>query len=169
MKEILLASPAREGRLHPLIAAAAQLCGITVILKIGGAQAIAALAYGTASVPRVDKIVGPGNAFVAAAKRIVFGEVSIDMIAGPSEVLIVADGSAPASFAAADLIAQAEHDETASAILAPMHGTSQYRKWIGWEPPARRDLVRPGAVRGFSWESLERRANRQPGRPSTGK
>ncbi len=117
VKEILLASPAREGRLHPLIAAAAQLCGITVILKIGGAQAIAALAYGTASVPRVDKIVGPGNAFVAAAKRIVFGEVSIDMIAGPSEVLIVADGSAPASFAAADLIAQAEHDETASAIL----------------------------------------------------
>ncbi|NPU86080.1 MAG: histidinol dehydrogenase [Syntrophaceae bacterium] len=117
VKEILLASPAREGRLHPLIAAAAKLCGITQILKIGGGQAIAALAYGTASVPRVDKIVGPGNAFVAAAKRIVFGEVSIDMIAGPSEVLIVADGSAPASFAAADLIAQAEHDEMASAVL----------------------------------------------------
>jgi histidinol dehydrogenase len=117
VKEILLASPAREGRLHPLIAAAARLCGISTILKIGGAQAIAALAYGTASVPRVDKIVGPGNAYVAAAKRIVFGEVSIDMIAGPSEVLIVADGSAPASFAAADLLAQAEHDETASAVL----------------------------------------------------
>jgi histidinol dehydrogenase len=117
VKEILLASPAREGRLHPLIAAAARLCGITKILKIGGAQAIAALAYGTASVPRVDKIVGPGNAYVAAAKRIVFGEVSIDMIAGPSEVLIVSDGSAPASFAAADLLAQAEHDELASAVL----------------------------------------------------
>lgn len=117
VKEILLASPAREGRLQPLIAAAARLCGIGGILKIGGAQAIAALAYGTASVPRVDKIVGPGNAYVATAKRIVFGEVSIDMIAGPSEVLIVGDGSAPAVFAAADLLAQAEHDEMASAVL----------------------------------------------------
>ncbi len=117
VKEMVLASPARDGRLQPLIAAAAALCGIKTILKIGGAQAIAALAYGTASVPRVDKIVGPGNAYVAAAKRIVFGEVSIDMIAGPSEVLIVADGSAPAAFAAADMIAQAEHDESASAVL----------------------------------------------------
>jgi len=117
VREILLASPAKGGALNPLVAAAARLCGIDCILKIGGAQAIAALAYGTESVRRVDKIVGPGNAYVAAAKRIVFGDVSIDMIAGPSEVLIVADGSAPARFAAADLIAQAEHDGMASAVL----------------------------------------------------
>ena len=115
--EIILVSPAKQGGLNPLIAAAAKLSGVTRIFKIGGAQAIAALAYGTESVPRVDKIVGPGNAYVTAAKKMVYGIVAIDMIAGPSEVLIIADGTADASFAAADLIAQAEHDEMASAIL----------------------------------------------------
>ena len=115
--EIILVTPSRDGRLHPLIAAAAELAGVSRIFKIGGAQAIAALAYGTASVPRVDKIVGPGNAYVAAAKKMVFGRVAIDMIAGPSEVLIIADGTGDAAFAAADLLAQAEHDEMASAVL----------------------------------------------------
>ena len=100
-----------------MVAAAAHLSGVSQIYKIGGAQAVAALAYGTASVPPVDKIVGPGNAYVAAAKKRVYGQVAIDMIAGPSEVLVIADGKAPAPFIAADLLAQAEHDELASAIL----------------------------------------------------
>jgi histidinol dehydrogenase len=115
--EIILVTPSRDGRLHPLIAAAAELSGVNRIFKIGGAQAIAALAFGTASIPRVDKIVGPGNVYVAAAKKMVFGQVGIDMIAGPSEVLIIADGTGEAAYAAADLLAQAEHDETASAVI----------------------------------------------------
>ena len=115
--EIILVTPSRDGRLHPLIAAAAEMGGVNRIFKIGGAQAIAALAFGTASIPRVDKIVGPGNAYVAAAKKMVFGQVAIDMIAGPSEVLIIADGTGEAAYAAADLLAQAEHDEMASAVL----------------------------------------------------
>jgi histidinol dehydrogenase len=117
VEEIILVSPSRDGRLQPLIAAAAELGGVTRIFKIGGAQAIAALAFGTASIPRVDKIVGPGNAYVATAKKMVFGSVAIDMIAGPSEVVIIADGTGQAAFAAADLLAQAEHDEMASAVL----------------------------------------------------
>lgn len=117
VREILLVTPVKDGILNPLIAAAARMSGVTRIFKIGGAQAIAALAYGTGSIPRVDKIVGPGNAYVAAAKRMVYGIVDIDMIAGPSEVMIIADGAADASFIAADLLAQAEHDEMASAIL----------------------------------------------------
>jgi histidinol dehydrogenase len=112
--EIILVTPCRDGRLHPLIAAAAEMGGVNRIFKIGGAQAIAALAFGTASIPRVDKIVGPGNAYVAAAKKMVFGRVAIDMIAGPSEVLIIADGTGEAAHAAADLLAQAEHDEMAA-------------------------------------------------------
>lgn len=117
VEEIILATPCRDGKLRPLIAAAAQLGCVSRIFKIGGAQAIAALAFGTASIPRVDKIVGPGNAYVAAAKKMVFGRVAIDMIAGPSEILIIADGTGEAAFAAADLLAQAEHDEMASALL----------------------------------------------------
>jgi histidinol dehydrogenase len=115
--EIILVTPSRDGRLHPLIAAAAEMGGVNRIFKIGGAQAIAALAFGTASIPRVDKIVGPGNAYVAAAKKMVFGQVGIDMIAGPSEVLIIADGTGDAAYAAADLLAQAEHDEMAGAVI----------------------------------------------------
>jgi histidinol dehydrogenase len=117
VKEIILTSPARDGRLNPLIAAAAEIAGVSRIFKVGGAQAIAALAYGTQSVPRVDIIVGPGNAYVAAAKKLVFGQVAIDMIAGPSEVAIIADEGAEPSFVAADLLAQAEHDEMAAAVL----------------------------------------------------
>jgi len=117
VKDIILVSPAKNGNVNTLIIAAAKLSGVTRIFKIGGAQAIAALAYGTETISRVDKIVGPGNAYVAAAKKIVYGQVAIDMIAGPSEVLVIADASASASVAAADLLAQAEHDEMASAIL----------------------------------------------------
>src|SRR5512145_474967 len=117
VKEIVLVSPSRDGKLHPMIAAAADIAGVDRIFKIGGAQAIAALAYGTRTIPRVDKIVGPGNAYVAAAKKLVFGQVDIDMIAGPSEVVVIADQSAEPAFVAADMLAQAEHDEMAAAIL----------------------------------------------------
>lgn len=117
VKEIILVSPAQNGKLNPLVVAAAEVSGVNRIFKIGGAQAIAALAYGTKTIPRVDKIVGPGNAYVAAAKKLVFGQVGIDMIAGPSEVLIIADNTANASYAAADMLAQIEHDEMAAAVL----------------------------------------------------
>ena len=103
--------------MNPVILAAASIAGVTRIFKMGGAQAVAALAYGTESVPKVDKIVGPGNAYVAEAKKQVFGLVSIDMIAGPSEILVVADSSANARFVAADLLSQAEHDTLASPVL----------------------------------------------------
>jgi histidinol dehydrogenase len=117
VSEIVLVTPSKSSELHPLIIAAARLGGVNRIFKIGGAQAVAALAYGTAAVPAVDKIVGPGNAYVSAAKKMVFGQVAIDMIAGPSEVLIVADQTAVATHVAADLLAQAEHDVMASAVL----------------------------------------------------
>ena len=117
VEEIILVSPARDGKLNPLIAAAAEVSGVKRIFKIGGAQAIAALAYGTKTIPQVDKIVGPGNAYVAAAKKLVFGQVDIDMIAGPSEIVVIADNTAKASFVAADMLAQAEHDEMAAAVL----------------------------------------------------
>ena len=114
---VMVTPPNAEGKVNPVILAAAHVAGVDKIFKVGGAQAIAALAYGTQSVPRVDKIVGPGNAFVAEAKRQVFGQVSIDMIAGPSEILIVADGKSNPRHLAADLLSQAEHDKLASAVL----------------------------------------------------
>jgi histidinol dehydrogenase len=115
--EIALCTPVgKEGVVPSAVLAAADLVGVREIYKVGGAQAIGALAYGTASVPPVDKIVGPGNIYVATAKRLVFGLVGIDMVAGPSEVLVVADETAPASWVAADLLAQAEHDPRAAAI-----------------------------------------------------
>lgn len=114
---VMVTPPSADGKVNPVILAAARIAGIDKIFKIGGAQAIAALAYGTESVPNVDKIVGPGNAFVAEAKKQVFGTVSIDMIAGPSEILIVADGKTNPRHAAADLLSQAEHDRLASAVL----------------------------------------------------
>jgi histidinol dehydrogenase len=109
--------PSREGKLAPLVLAAAKLAGVDEIYRIGGAQAVAALAYGTQTIKPVAKIVGPGNAYVAAAKRVVFGTVGIDMIAGPSEVLIIADRDANPDWIAADLLAQAEHDTAAQSIL----------------------------------------------------
>ncbi len=114
---VMVTPPTKDGKVNPVILAAAHVAGIDRIFKVGGAQAIAALAYGTESIPKVDKIVGPGNAFVAEAKKQVFGVVSIDMIAGPSEILIVADGKSNPAHVAADLLSQAEHDKMASAVL----------------------------------------------------
>jgi histidinol dehydrogenase len=114
---VVMVVPAPDGRLNPLVLAAAQLGGVSEIYRVGGAQAVAALAYGTATIAPVAKIVGPGNAYVAAAKRLVFGKVGIDMIAGPSEVLVVADDGGNADWIAADLLAQAEHDTSAQSIL----------------------------------------------------
>jgi histidinol dehydrogenase len=114
---VMVTPPQKNGKVNPVILTAAKIAGIDRIFKVGGAQAIAALAYGTESIPRVDKIVGPGNAFVAEAKKQVFGRVSIDMIAGPSEILIVADERTNPSHAAADMLSQAEHDKLASAVL----------------------------------------------------
>ena len=116
-KEIVMVTPPTGGSVNPAILAAAKIAGVDRIFKIGGAQAVAALAYGTESVPKVDKIVGPGNAYVAEAKRQVFGRVAIDMIAGPSEILVVADEKSNPKYVAADLLSQAEHDKNASAVL----------------------------------------------------
>ena len=118
VKEVVITTPPSfSGKVNPYILAAAKIAGVDRIFKVGGAQAIAALAYGTETIPKVDKIVGPGNAFVAEAKKQVFGEVSIDMIAGPSEILVVSDGKTNPAFTAADLLSQAEHDKMASAVL----------------------------------------------------
>ena len=114
---VMVTPPGRDGKVSPVILAAAKIAGVDRIFKVGGAQAVAALAYGTESIPKVDKIVGPGNAYVAEAKKQVFGKVSIDMIAGPSEILVVADATADPRFVAADLLSQAEHDKMASAVL----------------------------------------------------
>lgn len=114
---VMVTPPNGDGKINPYILAAASVAGMDKIFKVGGAQAIAALAYGTQSIPKVDKIVGPGNAFVAEAKKQVYGNVSIDMIAGPSEILIIADGKSNAKYVAADLLSQAEHDKLASAVL----------------------------------------------------
>ena len=114
---VMVTPPGKDGKVNPVILAAAKIAGVHRIFKVGGAQAVAALAYGTESIPRVDKIVGPGNAYVAEAKKQVFGQVSIDMIAGPSEILVVADGKSNPAHVAADLLSQAEHDKLASAVL----------------------------------------------------
>jgi histidinol dehydrogenase len=117
VEQLVMCSPIPGGKMNPYILVAADIAGINEIYKIGGAQAIAAMAYGTATVPKVDKIVGPGNIYVATAKRHVFGQVDIDMIAGPSEILIIADKTADPIFVASDLLSQAEHDELASSLL----------------------------------------------------
>ena len=114
---VMVTPPMKDGKVNPVILAAAKIAGVDRIFKVGGAQAIAALAYGTESVPKVDKIVGPGNAYVAEAKKQVFGKVNIDMIAGPSEILVVADNTCNPAYVAADLLSQAEHDKMASAVL----------------------------------------------------
>lgn len=115
--EIIMVSPTPDGILNPWVLAAASIAGVDRLFTIGGAQAVAALAYGTATVPRVDKIVGPGNRYVATAKRLLYGQVGIDMIAGPSEILVLCDGKTPAEWVAMDLFSQAEHDEEAQSIL----------------------------------------------------
>ena len=117
VKNIYMTTPATGGEINPVILVAAKIAGVDKIFKTGGAQAVAALAYGTETIPKVDKIVGPGNAYVAEAKRQVFGTVAIDMIAGPSEILVVADDTCNPAFVAADMLSQAEHDKMASAVL----------------------------------------------------
>ena len=119
---VMVTPPQKDGKVNPAILCAAKIAGVDKIFKIGGAQAVAALAYGTESVPCVDKIVGPGNAFVAEAKRQVYGKVAIDMIAGPSEILVLADGKSNPAYVAADLLSQAEHDKMASAVLVTDSG-----------------------------------------------
>ncbi|HEY7610955.1 MAG TPA: histidinol dehydrogenase, partial [Alphaproteobacteria bacterium] len=114
---LVMVVPTPDGKLNDLVLAAARIAGVDEIYRVGGAQAVAALAYGTATIPKVDKIVGPGNVYVAAAKKMVFGAVGIDLIAGPSEILVVADGTNDPAWIAADLLSQAEHDEAAQAIL----------------------------------------------------
>ena len=123
VQEIIMVVPTPKGERNDIVLAAAYVTGVTQIFTVGGAQAVAALAYGTETIPQVDKITGPGNAFVAAAKRRVFGIVGIDMVAGPSEILVIADGSTPANWVAMDLFSQAEHDEIAQSILISTSAT----------------------------------------------
>ena len=155
-KEVVMVTPpGKDGKVNPVILAAAGVAGIDRIFKVGGAQAVAALAYGTETVPKVDKIVGPGNAYVAEAKKQVFGAVSIDMIAGPSEILIVADGTVNPRYVAADLLSQAEHDRMASAVLvtdSPALATAVQEE-LEWQIPlleraeiARESIDRNGKI-----------------------
>ncbi|MDB5985375.1 MAG: hisD [Nevskia sp.] len=150
--EILMVVPAPDGELNPVVLGAAHLAGVDRVFTIGGAQAIAALAYGTASVPGVDKIVGPGNAYVAAAKRLVFGRVGIDSIAGPSEIVVVCDGATDPRWIAMDLFSQAEHDEDAQSILISPDAAFLDRVLAAMEQRIR-ELPRADIVR----TSLERR------------
>src|SRR5262249_14647966 len=149
---VVMTVPAPDGKLNPLVLAAAQLAGVDEIYRIGGAQAVAALAYGTATIAPVAKIVGPGNAYVAAAKRLVFGKVGIDMIAGPSEVLVVADRDANAEWIAADLLAQAEHDTAAQAILITDDSALAERVAIAVEGQLK--ALPRGSIAGASWRDF---------------
>lgn len=146
VEQIVMTVPAPDGEINELVLAAAAIAGVDRVFTVGGAQAVAALAYGTDTVPRVDKIVGPGNIYVATAKRMVFGRVGIDMIAGPSEILIIADGTTPPDWVAMDLFSQAEHDENAQAILlCPDAGyLEQVAQSIAAQLPAmeRADIIR---------------------------
>jgi histidinol dehydrogenase len=148
VEEVTLVTPAPGGNISPAVLVAARIAGVDSIYKVGGAQAVAALAYGTESVPKVDKIVGPGNIYVTIAKKLVFGEVDIDMIAGPSEVLIIADGSAPAAWVAADLLAQAEHDEMAVPILVT--DSQKYAKEVKKEVSAQLKALKRKDIAGES-------------------
>ncbi|MBI2486461.1 MAG: histidinol dehydrogenase [Deltaproteobacteria bacterium] len=131
VEEIILVTPCPNGEINPTVLIAASMAGVDTIYKVGGAQAVAALAFGTRSIPKVDKIVGPGNIYVTMAKKLVFGAVDIDMIAGPSEVLIISDGSSPARRIAADLLAQAEHDEMAVPVLVT--NSLEFAKMVNYE------------------------------------
>ena len=172
---VVMVVPAPDGKLAPLVLAAAKLAGVDEIYRVGGAQAVAALAYGTATIAPVAKIVGPGNAYVAAAKRLVFGKVGIDMIAGPSEVLILADRTGNPDWIAADLLAQAEHDASAQSILitddaALARRSNRPSTRSSRRCRARRSPARPGATSApSSWSRCARRgraAGRRASRPS---
>ena len=148
--EVVMVAPTPGGEINPHVLVAARLSGVDRIFRIGGAQAVAALAYGTATVPRVDKITGPGNIYVATAKKLVFGQVGIDMIAGPSEILVVSDGSGNPAHIAADLLSQAEHDELASSILITTDRT--FGKKVATEVERQlKELSRESIARA-SWE-----------------
>ncbi len=149
---LAIAVPAPEGALNPLVLAAARIAGVSEIYRIGGAQAIAALAYGTESIAPVDKITGPGNAFVAAAKRRVFGKVGIDMIAGPSEILVIADRDNDPDFIALDLMSQAEHDESAQAIL--ITDDTGFGAAVAQAVEARLQTLERRAIAGVSWRDF---------------
>jgi len=149
---LVMVVPSPGGQLNPLVLAAAQLGGVSEIYRVGGAQAVAALAYGTATIAPVAKIVGPGNAYVAAAKRLVFGKVGIDMIAGPSEVLVIADDSGNASWIAADLLAQAEHDESAQSIL--ITDSKRLASEVAQAVDAQLKTLPRGKIAGASWRDF---------------
>jgi histidinol dehydrogenase len=152
VERLVMTVPASRGRLNPLVLAAAELAGIDEIYRIGGAQAIAALAYGTAAIRPVDKIVGPGNAYVAAAKRRVFGTVGIDMIAGPSEILVVADGDNNPAWVAADLLSQAEHDTAAQSIL--LTDDAGFADAVEREVEAQLAVLPRAEIAGASWRDF---------------
>ena len=147
---LVMVTPTPDGRINPLVLAAARLSGVDVVYRVGGAQAIAALAYGTASIPAVDKIVGPGNAYVAEAKRQLYGTVGIDMVAGPSEIVVVADGLNDPAWLAADLLSQAEHDPSAQAIL--ITDSAELADRVEVEVEALLGRLPTGAVARRSWE-----------------
>ena len=146
---LAICAPTPDGRANPLVLAAARLAGVDTVYRIGGAQAIAALAYGTETIPRVDKITGPGNAYVASAKRQVFGQVGIDMIAGPSEVLVIADADNDPDWIALDLLSQAEHDESAQAILIATD--AELARQVMAAVEARLQTLERRAIAGASW------------------
>ena len=149
VERVVMVVPAPDGKLNPLVLAAAKRAGVSEIFRIGGAQAVAALAYGTATIPAVDKIVGPGNAYVAAAKRQVFGTVGIDMIAGPSEILVIADRGNDPAWIAADLLSQAEHDTAAQAIL--ITDDKSFAEQVARAVDAHLKTLPRAAIAGESW------------------
>ncbi|MEI6305753.1 MAG: histidinol dehydrogenase [Deltaproteobacteria bacterium] len=148
--EIIMVAPTPGGEINPHVLAAARLSGVTRIFRIGGAQAVAALAYGTATIPKVDKITGPGNIYVATAKKLVFGQVGIDMIAGPSEILVINDGSGNPEHIAADLLSQAEHDELASSILITT--SRSFGEQVAAEVKKQLTQLSREAIAKVSWE-----------------
>jgi histidinol dehydrogenase len=148
-RRLAMVAPAPEGKLNPLVLAAARVAGVDEVYRVGGAQAVAALAYGTQTIAPVSKIVGPGNAYVAAAKRRVFGTVGIDMIAGPSEVVVLADSSADPRYVAADLLAQAEHDEAAQSILVT--DDMRFARLVGEEVTRQLADLPRAKIAGASW------------------
>ncbi|MBN8187506.1 histidinol dehydrogenase [Salipiger thiooxidans] len=152
VERLCITVPTPDGVVNPLVLLAARIAGVDEIYRLGGAQAIAALAYGTETVPPVDKITGPGNAFVAAAKRRVFGKVGIDMIAGPSEILVIADGSNDPEFVALDLLSQAEHDESAQSILVTTDAA--FGRAVAAEIERQLEVLERSAIAGASWRDF---------------
>ncbi len=149
--EVIMVAPTPGGEINPHVLVAARLSGVDRVFRLGGAQAVAALAYGTATVPKVDKITGPGNIYVATAKKLVFGQVGIDMIAGPSEILVINDGSGNPVHIAADLLSQAEHDELASSILITTD--RQFGEWVAQEVEQQLGQLSRETIARKSWES----------------